>query len=122
MSISRACRWKLGPNVPDFYDWQRLSRSFTTLALLRRVRRMLFIIDACNAGAAAATITTNLFASFFSQPQDITIGIVAAAFPNQEAFAGALARALTDRLILSPSIKRARGCQNEAASGKASRV
>jgi hypothetical protein len=64
----------------------------------RRVRRMLFIIDACNAGAAAATITTNLFASFLSQQQDITIAILAAAFPNQEAFAGGLARALTEAI------------------------
>ncbi len=27
---------ELGPNVPDFYDWQRLSRSFSEMTLLRQ--------------------------------------------------------------------------------------
>jgi hypothetical protein len=64
----------------------------------RRVRRVLLIIDSCHSGAASETVLLQTIRSLFNEPTDMLVSVLAATFPNGEAFAGALARALADAI------------------------
>jgi hypothetical protein len=64
----------------------------------RRVRRVLFIIDSCHSGAASETVFLQTIKSLFNEPTDMLVSVLAATFPNGEAFAGALARAFAEAI------------------------
>ncbi len=59
---------ELGPNVPDFYDWQRLSRSFSSMTLFRRA-----VVTVARNGSAeraeAAFVTGSFFRTLEATPR-----------------------------------------------------
>lgn len=58
---------ELGPNIPDFYDWQRLSNSFSKMAMLREGRVNL-IQGASVRRIAAAWVTAGFFRTMEAFP------------------------------------------------------
>jgi WD40 repeat protein len=64
----------------------------------RRVKRLLLILDTCHSGAGAFDLSRRISSLFTQGISDGMFYILAAAFPNEEALAGGLARALIDAL------------------------
>jgi len=59
---------ELGPNVPDFYDWQRLSHSFSALTMLR-ARTLNLIREGSSNRVAAAFVTGSFFRTLEAWPR-----------------------------------------------------
>jgi predicted permease len=58
----------MGPIVPDFYEWQRLSRSFSSMAMLRQAAVNLVRDDSTNR-VPAAFVTSDFFRVLEASPQ-----------------------------------------------------
>ncbi len=59
---------EIGPNVPDFFDWRRLSRSFSRIALFRQARVNLVLGDSANR-VGAAFVTGGFFSTLEASPE-----------------------------------------------------
>lgn len=59
---------EIGPNVPDFYDWQRLGRSFSRIALFRPAAANLVLGDSANR-VGAAFVTGSFFSTLETTPE-----------------------------------------------------
>jgi len=59
---------EMGPNVPDFYDWETLSRSFSRIALFRQAGANLVSGGSANR-AGAAFVTADFFPTLQASPE-----------------------------------------------------
>ncbi len=59
---------EIGPNVPDFYEWQRLSHNFSAMTMLRSVAVNL-VRGGSATRAEAAFVTGNFFRTLEARPQ-----------------------------------------------------
>ena len=90
---------RTGSLTTTAFEFQRLANMLidsNAVGENRNVRRLLVILDACHAGAGAFELSSKLFTSLFSDRTDVIVAILAAALPQDEAFAGALARAFIE--------------------------
>ena len=58
---------ELGPNVPDFYEWQRLSRSFSSMALFRQ-SAVSVVQNGSTSRVGAAFVTGDFFRTLDAWP------------------------------------------------------
>ncbi len=58
---------EMGPNVPDFYDWQRLSHSFSAMTIFRQAALNLFL-DGSARRVEAAFVSGNFFRTLQAWP------------------------------------------------------
>ncbi|HEY7306693.1 MAG TPA: ABC transporter permease [Bryobacteraceae bacterium] len=59
---------EMAPNDPDFYDWQRLSHSFTSLTMLKQ-RMSNFVHDGTVERVGSALVTGSFFETLEAKPQ-----------------------------------------------------
>ncbi len=59
---------EMAPNVPDFYDWQRLSHSFSSVTMLR-IRAVNIVRDNSANRVSAAFVTGNFFQTLEAAPE-----------------------------------------------------
>lgn len=64
----------------------------------RKVKRCLIVLDTCHSGAGAISLSHEFAKAFFEGQPDGMFYVLAAAFPREEAYAGALASALIEAL------------------------
>jgi putative ABC transport system permease protein len=59
---------EIGPNVPDFYDWERLAHSFSRITLFHQAAVNLLVGDSANR-VAAAFVTGSFFSTLEASPE-----------------------------------------------------